>query len=116
MKTPKELEGTDFEPVYGFDVIAGTRLEDGLKVFVRLVFSNSKELELLRKLNAPDVRSDSRNPAIPVLEFIPSSAGDLYFVVMEMGDSIHSIISPESLVQIIQTLFSSSFFIETSIN
>lgn len=111
----EELRGSGFEPVYGFNVLQGRRLKDGLNVFVRIVSSDSTELEILKKFNQSDLRAHPRNIIIPVLEFIPSLMGDIVYVVMEAGESALDVVSSDLLdyfVNFTNQLF--KFFIQKS--
>ena len=97
LMTKEELHSSGFEPVYGFKVVPGKRVRDGMEVLVRVVSSDSKELEILKNFNLDALRVDPRNIIVPVLDFIPSCLGDVVYVVMERGEMILNVVSSESL-------------------
>ena len=108
MRTQEELRG--FVPIYGFNIVTGRRVKDGVEVFVRFVTSGSTELEILNKFNQSELRANSRNIVIPVLEFIPSNMGDIVYVVMEKGEPILNVVSPDLLDHFVKLFLKSLMY------
>ncbi|OAX44687.1 kinase-like protein [Rhizopogon vinicolor AM-OR11-026] len=60
-----------------------TRGLDGLKVMVKAVHRDSRELDIVRYLSAPAQQRDPMNHCIPILDLIDMPQDDICFIVME---------------------------------
>ncbi|KAG1753458.1 kinase-like domain-containing protein [Suillus lakei] len=60
-----------------------TRCLDGMKVMVKAVHRDSRELDIVRYLSAPAQQRDPMNHCIPILDLIDAPQDDLCFIVME---------------------------------
>ncbi|KAG1756734.1 kinase-like domain-containing protein, partial [Suillus paluster] len=60
-----------------------TRCRDGMKVMVKAVHRDSRELDIVRYLSAPAQQRDPMNHCIPILDLIDAPQDDICFIVME---------------------------------
>ncbi|KAJ8589574.1 kinase-like protein [Rhizopogon salebrosus TDB-379] len=65
------------------NLFRATRNRDGMKVMIKAVHRDSRELDIVRYLSAPAQRRDPMNHCIPILDLIDTPHDDLCFIVME---------------------------------
>ncbi|KAG7440649.1 uncharacterized protein BT62DRAFT_1012425 [Guyanagaster necrorhizus] len=70
--------------IYTSVVLDAIRIEDGVKVALRIVPVGSQELAMMMHLSSPQMRSDPRNHTVPVLGTIPipGEENDRVFVIL----------------------------------
>ncbi|KAI0054101.1 hypothetical protein FA95DRAFT_1480565 [Auriscalpium vulgare] len=69
------------------NLFRGCRLRDGLHIVVKAVHIRSREYDITRFLSSSQLRSNSMNHCIPVLDFIEVPGDAIVFIVMEEWSS-----------------------------